>query len=113
MERLGLVRSLMLLLVMLPVLNLVVFRTLQMMLLIMPMRLMGHQNHQHHNNIRSNVLKTTKFIFSNKRTGSITRSNISDRTILNREPFESPHLTLACKNWHAVDSQLVPNWFPN
>ena len=50
MGRLGLVRWLMLLLVMLPVLllpkmNLVVFRTLRMMLLMMRMRLMGHQNH--------------------------------------------------------------------
>ena len=62
-------RSLMLLLVM-PVLlllkmNLVVFRALQMMLMML-MRLMGHQNQKQHNNISSNVLKTTKFIFSNK-----------------------------------------------
>ena len=91
-------RSLMLVRVMLLVLlllktNLMAFRTLRVMLLMMLMRLIGHQNHQHHNNISSNVLKTTKFIFSNKRTVSITRSNIGDRTILNREQFEPHHHT--------------------
>ena len=50
MGKLGLVRSLMLLFVMLPVLwllnmSLVVFRTLRMRFLMMVMRLMGHQNH--------------------------------------------------------------------
>ena len=71
-----------------------IFGTLQVILLM----LMGHQNHQHHNNKSSNVLKTTKFVFSTKR--------FSDRTILNREQFESHHLTLACKSWHGEDAQL-------
>ena len=50
---------------------------------VMPMILVFHQLHQHHQLHHLQRSKTTKLIFSNKRTGSITRSNSRDRTNLN------------------------------
>ena len=61
-----------------------VFMTPLTMLVLMVMRLMGHQNHHRDNNIVSSVMKTAIFTLSHTKSSTIIRTNVMRRIIVNR-----------------------------